>query len=173
MSAFFVSLSVREDGLQWAWSKGLISGVDAYSKHPIQVIHTGTWNRFAPGPDFRNACIRIGEITWYGDVEIHVKSSDWVKHKHQTDPKYRNVILHVVAENDQPLAFNEELIPTIVVETQIISNLTYWNKKMNTYSPVGLANIPSQQISYIAFGECGWFVNTMNIPMKKKLLHTF
>jgi hypothetical protein len=129
MPAFFVSLSVREDGLQWAWSKGLISGVDAYSKHPIQVIHTGTWNRFAPGPDFRNACIRIGKITWYGDVEIHVKSSDWVKHKHQTDPKYHNVILHVVAENDQPLAFNDELIPTIVVEKQIISNLTYWNKK--------------------------------------------
>ncbi len=126
---FFIPLSVREDGLQWAWSKGLISGVDAYSKHPILVIHTGTWNRFAPGPDFRNACIRIGEITWFGDVEIHVKSSDWVKHRHQTDPKYRNVILHVVAENDKPLVFNEELIPTLVVEAQVISNLTYWNKK--------------------------------------------
>ncbi|MEY3049767.1 MAG: hypothetical protein RL365_1805 [Bacteroidota bacterium] len=127
--AFFLSLSVREDGLQWAWSKGLISGVDANSKHPILVVHTGTWNRFAPGPDFQNACIRIGNITWYGDIEIHIKSSDWVKHKHQTDPKYRNVILHVVAENDLPLAFQEELIPTLVVETQIISNLTYWNKK--------------------------------------------
>jgi hypothetical protein len=71
----------------------------------------------------------MGEITWYGDVEIHVKSSDWFKHKHQTDPKYRNVILHVVAENDQPLEFNDERIPTLVVEAQVISNLTYWNKK--------------------------------------------
>jgi hypothetical protein len=137
MPAFFVTLSVREDGLQWAWSKGLISGVDAYSKNPILVIHTGTWNRFAPGPDFRNACIRIGEITWFGDVEIHVKSSDWVKHKHQTDPKYRNVILHVVAENDQPLAFNEELIPTLVVEAQVISSLTHWNKKDEHLLPCG------------------------------------
>jgi hypothetical protein len=43
----------------------------------------------------------------------------------------------VVAENDQPLAFNEELIPTLVVEAHIISNLTYWNKKDEHLLPCG------------------------------------
>ena len=109
MPAFFVTLSVREDGLQWAWNKGLISGFDVYSKNPILVIHTGAWNRFAPGPDFRNACIRIGELTWFGDVEIHVKASDWFKHKHHLDPNYQNVILHVVMENTNPWRYMENV----------------------------------------------------------------
>lgn len=128
---------MREDGLQWAWHKGLISGVDTYSNKPILVIHPGAWNRFSPGPDFRNACIRIGSITWFGDVEIHVKSSDWLKHRHQTDPTYQNVILHVVAENDEPLTINKELIPTLVVGTHVISYLTYWNQKDEHQLPCG------------------------------------
>ena len=70
---------MREEGLQWAWEKGLISGTDAYSSQPIQLINRGTWNRFEPGPDFRNACIQIGDLTWYGDIEIHVNASDWNK----------------------------------------------------------------------------------------------
>ena len=40
---------------------------------------------------------------WFGSVEIHVKSSDWHKHKHSDDPNYENVILHVVYEYDQAI----------------------------------------------------------------------
>lgn len=120
---------MREDGLQWAWHKRLISGIDVYSKRPIELIHTGIWNRVEPGPDFRNACIRIGTLTWHGDVEIHVKSSDWTKHKHQIDPAYNNVILHIVVENDQPLLLNGERVPTLVVDAHVISMLSYWTQK--------------------------------------------
>ncbi len=31
-----------------------------------------------------------------GDVEFHMRASDWVVHQHHTDPRYNNVILHVV-----------------------------------------------------------------------------
>lgn len=120
---------MREDRLQWAWYKGLISGVDEYSRSPIELIHPGVWNLNEPGPDFKNAIIRIGTITWCGDVEIHVLASDWYKHKHHHDSNYDNVILHVVVENDYPLSFKEELIPTIVVDAFLISNLTSLNKK--------------------------------------------
>jgi hypothetical protein len=53
------------------------------------------------GPDFKNAKIRIGEITWNGHVEIHVRASDWRRHNHQHDPAYENVVLHVVWDADE------------------------------------------------------------------------
>ncbi|MCU0416077.1 MAG: DUF2851 family protein [Cytophagaceae bacterium] len=55
------------------------------------------------GPDFTQASIWIGGILWKGDVEIHVKSSDWIAHGHDTDPAYESVILHVVYEHDRTI----------------------------------------------------------------------
>ncbi len=52
------------------------------------------------GPDFSNALIKIEETIWAGQVEIHFRSSDWLKHNHHLDQKYENVILHVVLEDD-------------------------------------------------------------------------
>jgi hypothetical protein len=137
MPAFFVYLSMREEGLQWAWEKGLISGIDTYSGQSIQLIDRGTWNKFEPGPDFRNACIQIGDITWHGDIEIHIHASDWNKHKHHLDPNYANVILHVVKENDHPLRMKEELTPTIIIPEQIIKHLSQWSIKATGKLPCG------------------------------------
>lgn len=52
------------------------------------------------GPDFLDARVRIGETIMAGSVELHLKASDWEKHKHTGDSNYRNVILHVVYVND-------------------------------------------------------------------------
>ena len=65
----------------------------------IDIVATGYRNTDS-GPDFLEAKIQIGDKTWAGHVEIHVKSSDWNRHGHQTDKAYKNVILHVVYEND-------------------------------------------------------------------------
>jgi Protein of unknown function (DUF2851) len=54
------------------------------------------------GPDFLNAKLKIGSTTWAGQIELHVNSSDWYKHKHQTDTNYKNIILHVVWQHDVP-----------------------------------------------------------------------
>ena len=54
------------------------------------------------GPDFNDAKIKIGKTTWAGNVELHLRSSDWKKHNHQNDKNYNNVILHVVWEDDFP-----------------------------------------------------------------------
>ncbi len=65
---------------------------------PLTVFHPGFWNREA-GPDFRRALIRIGDQpTLQGDVEIDLHSSGWKSHRHLDNPRYREVILHVVWE---------------------------------------------------------------------------
>lgn len=52
------------------------------------------------GADIANVRIRIGEVEWGGSVELHVKSSDWNRHRHSEDASYNNVLLHFVGEND-------------------------------------------------------------------------
>ncbi len=56
------------------------------------------------GPDVRDAVLVFTEAGEhrFGDVEFHVRASDWVTHKHFADPRYNNVILHVVLLCDDP-----------------------------------------------------------------------
>lgn len=82
----------------------------------IQVIKSGQRNEHS-GPDFFNAKIKIDNILWGGNVEIHVRSSDWFKHYHQGDKSYDNVILHVVYEHDREIfRSNGSRIATLVLK---------------------------------------------------------
>jgi hypothetical protein len=65
----------------------------------LQVIFPGQYNT-NQGPDFLDAKIKLGKTTWAGSVELHLRTSDWKKHRHSGDKNYNNVILHVVWEND-------------------------------------------------------------------------
>ncbi len=87
---------------------------------PIEVIHSGLHNTDA-GPDFFNAKIKIGNVLWAGNVEIHLNSSDWLNHNHQDNKAYDNVILHVV-EN-----YNKEIVRTdgSQIPTLILKPLSY------------------------------------------------
>ena len=92
---------MKEDFLHFIWENKLFQTDTLWTQEgePIQIIHPGRHNTDA-GPDFFDARIRIGITFWAGNVEIHLKASDWNKHGHQSDPSYRNTILHVVALDD-------------------------------------------------------------------------
>lgn len=68
----------------------------------VEILSPGVHNNDA-GPDFSWAKVRIDGTEWVGNVEIHVKASDWQRHGHHTDPAYDNVLLHVVAVDDTPV----------------------------------------------------------------------
>src|SRR5437762_9442968 len=81
----------------------------------LQIISPGQFNR-NQGPDFSDAKIRIGNTTWAGSIELHIKSSDWAKHKHDNDDHYGSVVLHVVCEDDCP---GSNLIPLLELKERI------------------------------------------------------
>lgn len=95
----------------------------------ITVLKTGLLNSNA-GPDFFNAKINIDGIEWAGNVEIHVKSSDWFAHHHEIDTAYSNVILHVVWENDKPVVQNSGSIPTLELKNRVHQSLLKEYKKL-------------------------------------------
>jgi hypothetical protein len=93
----------------------------------IFVHQRGIWNEKDAGPDFSFAKIQIGNQTWFGNLEIHVNSSDWDLHKHSFDENYQNVILHVVYHHDKEIPFlMKKEIPTLelshFIPSEIISN---------------------------------------------------
>ena len=91
---------MREEFLYYLWENRLIDkDLKTAEGESVEVVATGYRNTDS-GPDFLEARIQIGDKLWAGHVEIHVKSSDWNRHGHQNDKAYKNVILHVVYEND-------------------------------------------------------------------------
>lgn len=89
--------------LHYIWKNSIFTSFDFQTTagETIKIIHPGYAHQDA-GPDFKQAIIKINRILWAGDVEIHIHTSDWFKHKHHQDPKYNSVILHVVYEDDLP-----------------------------------------------------------------------
>ncbi|HTB51623.1 MAG TPA: DUF2851 family protein [Ferruginibacter sp.] len=81
----------------------------------IQIIKPGILNT-NQGPDFLDAKIKIGNTIWAGSVELHLLSSDWKNHKHSGDKNYKNVILHVVWQDDADLQLP---FPTLELQSKV------------------------------------------------------
>ena len=92
---------MKEDFLHhlWKFKKFDTLNLKTSNQEEITIVNVGQYLELA-GPDFFNAQITIGNQKWAGNVEIHLKSSDWYVHHHERDAGYENVILHVVWEND-------------------------------------------------------------------------
>ena len=103
---------MREDLIHYLWRTRRFDTADLKTTQgePIEIHDFGEYNHNA-GPDFLNATVKIGDIVWAGNVEMHVKASEWMQHGHQHDPAYNNVILHVVFEENSPIFKQNTCLP--------------------------------------------------------------
>lgn len=114
-----------EDFIHYLWKYSLFckQAYQTATAESLEVISVGFHNMNA-GPDFESAKIKIGSTLWIGNVEIHLKSSDWIRHQHQFDPAYENVILHVVYSHDQNIYRSDGTeIPVFEVKGLIPSHI--------------------------------------------------
>lgn len=92
----------------------------------IQVISPGIWNT-AAGPDFLKAHLRIGNREIKGDIEIHLHNEGWYAHGHHLDPRYNEVVLHLVfshASKPKPIVkMNGESVPSLFLENKLTVGL--------------------------------------------------
>jgi hypothetical protein len=90
-------LKFNEELLQFLWQYKILKPLPLIttSGKEIFVLKNGELNKDS-GPDFFNAQVKIDTIVLVGNIEVHVKTSDWLKHKHEADKNYDNIILHVV-----------------------------------------------------------------------------
>jgi hypothetical protein len=108
---------MKEEFLHFLWKNRMFEPERPVTSEgeSIEIVSVGRHNIHA-GPDFFDARVKIGNTLWAGNVEIHLRASDWNRHGHQSDPRYRNTILHVVAENDLVICNNAgSPIPTIEI----------------------------------------------------------
>ncbi len=92
-------IKVSEKQAAPIWQQMIGTGLISTEDGPISVIYPGRING-DNGPDFRDAVIVNRLRLMKGDVEVHVRSSDWYDHRHDTDAAYNNVILHVAMWHD-------------------------------------------------------------------------
>lgn len=109
---------MKEEFLHYLWKYNLYDADKLVDNegNKIAVLHPGEYNRDS-GPDFFNARLRIGGLEWAGNVEVHIKASDFDSHRHNSDPAFDNIILHVVSEVDRTV-FNsrgEEILTSQLV----------------------------------------------------------
>ncbi|TBN05682.1 DUF2851 family protein [Hyunsoonleella flava] len=140
---------MQEDFLHYIWKHRKFSTVNLKTSdgEAINIISNGQHN-INSGPDFFNAQLRIGEQLWAGNVEIHIKSSDWFLHNHEQDKAYDNVILHVVWEHDaEVFRTDNSVIPTLVLKDivsssalqnykQLLGSRGYWINCENNFADV-------------------------------------
>ncbi len=102
-------MNVPEKLLHYVWQHRLFlpSDMQTTTGESVEVINVGLPNSDG-GPDFFNAQVKIGNVLWAGNIEIHCNADDWFAHHHDSDAAYDNVILHVVGELGQRKALTSK-----------------------------------------------------------------
>ncbi len=113
----------KEDYLQFIWKYQLFDTkkLKTTRGEGVVVFKTGLQNS-GQGPDFKHASVQIGQEIFHGHIEIHMDNKEWYLHRHESDPHYDNVILHVVFNTTAEaytLASHNQAIPILCLENHI------------------------------------------------------
>ncbi|SOD11421.1 DUF2851 family protein [Pedobacter xixiisoli] len=127
-----------EEFLHFVWQFRLYDALQLQTVDgkALKILNCGFPNKHA-GPDFSNAKIVIDDTTWAGQVEVHLKSSDWNVHQHQHDYAYENVVLHVVWDYDIDITRADgTIVPTLSLKNKIPQHLfeNYQDLIASTYT---------------------------------------
>lgn len=112
---------MRESLLHFLWRTRRFDArnLSTFDGQALEILHPGEYNTDA-GPDFFNARIRIGDTIWAGNVEMHIRASEWLLHRHDEDRAYDNVILHVVMSVDKLIELpSGERLPALEMRDRI------------------------------------------------------
>ncbi|GAC1429412.1 MAG: DUF2851 family protein [Chitinophagaceae bacterium] len=132
--SFLNLILMTERLLQFIWQFQYLNRHDLCTDDSavLQIIHPGKYNT-NQGPDFLEASIKIDGTLLVGNIELHVKSSDWNKHGHHTDSNYKNVILHVVWQHD--VEKQPPPVPVLVLQNRVsVLLLTQYDEWMQKAS---------------------------------------
>ncbi len=133
---------MKERLLQYIWqfqnfNKNNLTLIDG---DRLQIIHQGKFNT-NQGADFTEAKIKIGNTTWAGNIELHIKSSDWNLHNHSADKNYNNIILHVVWQQDKEITVAGNSLPTLELQDRVSKLLlSRYEELMNVFLFIPCAN---------------------------------
>jgi hypothetical protein len=123
---------MTEKLLQYLWNFKVFKHFDFkdIEGNSVEILDFGKWNTDS-GPDFLTAKIKTNNIILAGNIELHVKSSDWIFHNHSQDPNYQNIILHVVFQNDAEIdELKDKNVPTLELRTHIDENILWKYEKL-------------------------------------------
>lgn len=119
---------VYERLVAWIWDRQAhLGSLPADDGHTYDVVFRGRpWGE-ARRPDFQGAILaRDDGLLLRGDVEIHVRASDWHRHQHGQDPAYNGAICQVVLWQDEPPPVHRQdgqPLPTLELITRLASSL--------------------------------------------------
>ena len=110
-----------EEDVVAAWQRRMRSRTALTNEQgePVEIIYPGRRND-GQGADYQDAVIISGGRLTKGDIEVHVRSSDWISHRHHLDPAYNRVVLHVVWWHDKraPTSLcNGDVVPVLVLSS--------------------------------------------------------
>ncbi|BAO55471.1 DUF2851 family protein [Nonlabens marinus] len=126
---------MTEDFLHYLWKFKKLSGQELRSTNGESIIikSLGQHN-YHSGPDFFNCRLEIAGQLWAGNVEMHLRASDWYRHGHDDDPAYDNVILHVVWKHDAEITRRSEVdIPVLEVAGYVPDSLVLAYTRLFAY----------------------------------------
>ena len=125
-------MKIKEDFIHFLWKTKRfdMENLRTTQGQPVQIFKFGNYN-LDSGPDFLNGQVQIDKTLWIGNVEMHVNASDWLRHNHQTDPAFHNVILHVVWKEDKPV-FNHagDRLPCLEIRNRVPSGISKKYKRL-------------------------------------------
>jgi len=159
---------MQEEFLHYLWvnKKLPFTQLKTHLNENLEINHFGQYLQNA-GPDIFNAQISINQQKWAGNIEIHIKSSDWYLHNHEKDANYDNVILHVVWENDTPIFRKDNSeIPTLELKKYV--TLSEINKYKSLITSKSWINCENQITEIDGFIWSNWLESLFLNRLERK-----